>query len=485
MDNTTNNPEIPENEEWLDSILDPPASATEIEPDEQAVESAGLIHPDDKELESILAEDWSSVPDLETETPENSPEEDSEQPVEVDTPADLPEEITEDIPDEETDAEVRKGRPKMKKGYGLLGIPHVLSTILWLAIIVAIGVSLGHTLWVCCADLMAFGKGSQAITITVTKDDTIDTISKKLGDAGLVRYPGLFKQFAVITGKDERISVGTFTLNTHLDYNAMINGMTAYAPAREEVEIMFPEGYNCAQIFALLEEKNVCSVADLEQYAASGELDEYWFLEGVTRGDKYCLEGYLFPDTYEFYTNDEPKRVLQKFLNGFDYRFTDKMKEEFEIMKQRYASMLSKHGYGQDYIDANPLTIRDVVIIASMIEKESSGGEEDYNISSVIYNRLTNQAEYPFLNIDATLVYALGGKEELTEEDKALDHPYNTYLYKGMIPGPISNPGRDCLYAALDPNDTTYHYYALNPETNKHHFSSTYNEHINFLNSLD
>ena len=86
-------------------------------------------------------------------------------------------------------------------------------------------------------------------------------------------------------------------------------------------------------------------------YAASGDLDDYWFLEGVSRGDKYCLEGYLFPDTYDFYENDEPERVLEKMLDAFDASFTDVMKKKLEEMD----------GY----------TIREVIIIASMIEKES------------------------------------------------------------------------------------------------------------------
>jgi UPF0755 protein len=161
------------------------------------------------------------------------------------------------------------------------------------------------------------------------------------------------------------------------------------------------------------------------------------------------------------------------------------MKTDFETMKTRYAKMMASHGYSQTYINEHPLTMKDVVIIASLIEKETSGGEESYDISSVIYNRLTNQSENPYLNIDAALVYALGGKKELTEADKQYDSPYNTYKYPGLIPGPISNPGRESLYAALDPNDTKYLYYALNPATGKHHFTKSYREHLNFLNSLD
>ena len=122
----------------------------------------------------------------------------------------------------------RKGRPKRQAGYGFLGIPHIISTVIWLVLIVAIGVSLGRTLWVCCADLMAFGKEDRTVSITVTEDDDIDSIAEKLGKADLVRYPNLFKFFANVTGKSDNIGVGTFTLNSQLDYNAMINAMYDY-----------------------------------------------------------------------------------------------------------------------------------------------------------------------------------------------------------------------------------------------------------------
>ena len=387
----------------------------------------------------------------------------------------------------------RKVRPKFKKGYGLFGIPHVASTVIWLMIVVVIGLTIGNTLWVCITDLMAFGKPDRSITITITTEDVktdetgkktvnIDAIAKKLKDAGLIKYPEVFKYFASgLTDKYLDIDAGTFTLNSKFDYNAMINNMILTAAPREEIDIMIPEGYTCAQIFSLLEEKGVCTVAELEATAANGELGDYWFLEGVERGNRYCLEGYLFPDTYRFYLNDEPGNVLKKFLDGFDYRFTKVMREKLDTMKERT---------GMD------IGIREVVIIASMIEKETADGAESYDISSVIFNRLNNAANYPFLNIDATIVYYLGGNidpetglsKPLTEQQIYTDHPYNTYTRRGLPPGAISNPGRNSLDAALDPNqDTGLYYYVFNPHSGKHIFAKTLYEHeqnIRYVNSL-
>ena len=242
---------------------------------------------------------------------------------------------------------------------------------------------------------------------------------------------------------------------------------------------MIPEGYSCAQIFALLEEKQVCTVAELEEYAANGELDEYWFLEGVERGHKYSLEGYLFPNTYRFYLDDEPRRVLQKFLNSFDDNFTDIMKERIQEVQDRFAKMLAKQGYGEDYIAENQLTLHKIVTVASIVEKESANVTESYTVASVFYNRLANQKNYPYLQSDATVYYAIGGasNEELTAEDLAVDSPYNTYKVKGLPPGPIANPGQSNLNAALDPDDTAYYFFFYDSSAGVHRFAKTLKEH--------
>ena len=162
------------------------------------------------------------------------------------------------------------------------------------------------------------------------------------------------------------------------------------------------------------------------------------------------------------------------------------MVAQIETLNQRLAAKYRSHGFSQEYIDQHKITIKEVVIIASMIEKETAHTGEIRNISSVIYNRLTNPGNYPYLNIDATLVYALGGKKDLTAEDKKLDSPYNTYLYKGLTPGAIANPGLFSLKAALDPADTKYYFYALDPNAypREHKFFTNYDDHKDFLASL-
>lgn len=552
-------PEASGSENWLDDILEPQNTGNEIGIDEDAALFSGLKSPNEAELDALLADiksnDWANetlVQPVPTETPASDniltdatmvvpglptempvPEQETEPPAPAEpfrdeefrdtfgegkefdavfappaameelsaaaapTPeAPVPEEAPAK-PKKQKKTAPSKRRPRHKKGYGFFGIPHILATCIWIGLAVIIGTSLGNVLWLMASDVLAFNQVPQTVTITITDEDTLDTIAEQLHEKELIRYPWLFKLFAEFTGKAEEISPGSFTLNKpnddgtvsriSYDYNALLNSMQQYSSGREIVEnLLIPEGYSCKQIFALLEEKGICTVAELEEYAANGELGDYWFLEGVERGDKYCLEGYLFPDTYDFYVNDDPGRVLNKLLSAFDDRFTEKMHESLLEINETYGTRLRDAGYSEEYIAEHQIGIREVVIIASMIEKESAGSDENYIISSVIYNRLVSR-DFPCLQIDATVVYAAGGDiEEVLYEHMQIDDPHNTYMYEGLPIGPIANPGRDALYAAMSPSDTDepYYYYVLNPDTWKHEFFSTYGEFEDYLASI-
>ena len=395
-------------------------------------------------------------------------------------------------PQQIKEAPVKKGRPKRKGKYGLLGIPHILSTAVWIGLIVLIGVTAGRMIWLCATDVLAFGREPITATVVVEKDDNIESIAAKLQEAGLIRFTGLFELYADLSHAEDEIRPGTYIFNNPekdeekvvYDYMALVSVMSPSSKHAVVEDLRIPEGYTCSQIFKLLEEKNVCTTEELEEAAMNGDLGEYWFLEGVKRDNKYCLEGFLFPDTYDFYEHDEPERVLKKMLNTFDTRFTDSMRQELVNLNNMMEDKLRNNGYGKSYIEEHKFTVREVVIVASMIEKETANNAESFFVSSVIYNRLTNPGEYPFLNIDATLVYALGGRNELTAQDKTIDSPYNTYKEKGLIPGPIASPSQNSLVAALQPEDTKYYYYAYNPATEEHKFSKTYKEHQDFLESL-
>ena len=422
---------------------------------EEIAPAVDLSILDDPELEEVLFAEEAPAPTPDKDFQETSSKDFDEM---MDAPA--PEESKSPV----SERPPRKGRPKRKKGEGLLGIPNMLVTVVWLALILAIGVTAGRMLWVCAADVLAFGREDKPVTVTVYESDSMDDIIEKLYSNGLIRYRSLFKLYADISDAEEDIDPGIYDLNTRYDYHALVKMMST-SSSRTVVEgVLIPEGYTCRQIFAMLEEKRICTAQDLAAYAANGELKDYWFLENVERGQEYCLEGFLFPDTYDFYKNSTPREVLEKLLDNFDHRFDEEMRAQIETLNANVT--------GGNY------TVREVAIVASMIEKEAAAPAEAPAIAGVIYNRLFRWEGTPaYLNIDASIVYALNGKSDLTREDLQVDSPYNTYTHTGLTPTPISNPGLSSLRAALNPESHNYYYYVLNPETGMHTFSTTYEEH--------
>ena len=262
--------------------------------------------------------------------------------------------------------------------------------------------------------------------------------------------------------------------------------MMSASSTREVVKVTIPEGYTCRQIFDLLEENKVCTRVDIAAYAAYGEISDYWFLEDVERGSEYCLEGFLFPDTYEFYKNSSAREALEKMLDNFENRFSEDMQGQIVTLNEHISAMMRNDGRSEEYIAEHQFSVRDVVIVASLIEKETSSNAESPTIASVIYNRLFSWGSTPaYLNIDASIVYALEGKTDLTAEDLRVDSPYNTYTHTGLTPGAIANPGLASIKAALAPADTNYYFYVLDPAKGVHHFSTTYEEHTEFIATLE
>ena len=461
---------------YLSTPLVTPEMGQELTPDDQAMDYQGMLGHGEEEPPFDLSILEGPAFQTEADSPEADDSDDQEY---RDNDSDF-DAMFGAAPAQQTAARTRpprKGRPKRKKGEGLLGIPNILVTIVWLALILAIGVTAGRMLWVCAAEVLAFGKGDQVVTVTVYESDTMEDITNKLYDAGLIRYKSLFNLYASISDAEEDIKPGIYDLNTRYDYHALVNFMSPRS-SREVIELTIPEGYTCRQIFQLLEENRICTAVDIGAYAAEGELSEYWFLDGVARGDEYCLEGFLFPDTYEFYRNSTPREALEKMLDNFETRFDEEMRLQVDALNAHISELMRGNGRSEEYISQHLFTVREVTIVASMIEKETASNEESPTIASVIYNRLFNWGDTPaYLNIDASIVYALNGKTDLTSEDLRVDSPYNTYTNIGLTPTPISNPGLASLEAALNPATTNYYFYVLNPSTGSHQFSTTQDEH--------
>lgn len=350
----------------------------------------------------------------------------------------------------------------------------VAGALLYILAVIGTSAVLATLGWTWASDLLALNKSEHSAVITISDSLFTETMEENeegvsvpvshvdmekvtdmLKDEGLIEYKFLFKLFGWFSHADAKIVPGTYELDTQMDYRALVANMSSSSSKRKEVDVTIPEGYNIDQIFELLEENAVSTVDKLRDTAANYAY-RWSFLQSIPLGDYHRLEGYLFPDTYTFYTGQDPIYVLNKLLNGFHTK-----------MKGYYSRFEEDEGY----------SLHDIVIIASLIEKETDG-QDRATISSVIYNRLEHPDAEPkgYLQIDATLVYINGGKVPV-EADKSIDSPYNTYLYPGLPTGPIANPGIESLIAAMEPKSTKYYYYVLNPETKQHEFSRTYAQH--------
>ena len=303
--------------------------------------------------------------------------------------------------------------------------------------------------------------------MVVVADDTVDTVAGKLKEAGLIEYSWFFKLYANITGAEEKIGMGTHTLNTDMDYHALVLGMRSSAGnmTAETVEVTIPEGYTVAQTIAVLAKNGVNTEAALTAAAQTADFD-YDFIDNESE-DISRLEGYLFPDTYEFYVNEKPENALNRLIKNFNSKMDDGL-----------LAAAADRGYD----------LRKIVTIASLIEKETDSTDQA-RIASVIYNRLDGPGDKGgtngLLQVDASLLYGLPGHEgAITQADLETDTPYNLYKYAGLPPTPIANPGLTAIEAALEPEETGYYYYALGKD-GKHHYSTTYNEHLNFVNSAE
>lgn len=338
----------------------------------------------------------------------------------------------------------------------------VAGAFLYVLLVIGLSAVLATLGWAWACDLLGLNKDYATTLITIEEDTNFNAIVDQLEEEGLIQYKFLFKLYARFSHAQDKIAPGQYELNTEMDYHALVSSMGSSSATRQTTDITIKEGLTIDQVFELLADRGVTSVEKLQDMAATYDYAFDW-LQDRPLGDYHRLEGYLFPDTYTFELGENPKYVINKMLVNFD----DKMDE---YMAQ-YA--------GEDA----QYSLHDIVTIASLIEKETDGTStaerNDYrSVASVIYNRLENPAAETvgYLQIDATLVYINGGKVPV-EADKSIDSPYNTYLYQGLPAGPISNPGMQSLLAAMNPAETNYYYYVLNPETKQHEYTRTFAEH--------
>ena len=312
-------------------------------------------------------------------------------------------------------------------------------------------------LWMTASDMLALNNSDFTAEINLPESAfssdkekgrvaDIDYVADLLRKEGFINYEWLFKFYCRISSAETKLEPGDYELKSSYDYRALVQHMRAGSAVLKTVTVTIPEGFTMEDIFLRFEENGVASYDDLMEAAATATF-KYDFLEGMDELGASRLEGFLWPDTYEFYVDMDPASAINKLLSTFYQRFNVDLIAQAEKM-----------GY----------SVRDIVNIASLIEKEAKLDEDRPYVASVIYNRFAAQMT---LGFDTTILYVHQDHEgEPTAEMLSEDSPYNTRLYRGLPPTPICNPGMQSIYAALNPASSYYYYFYADIDSGKLNF---------------
>ncbi len=319
----------------------------------------------------------------------------------------------------------------------------IIKAIIYIVFVVSVSAALAYFAIVFVNDVFAFVKEDKEYEITIPEYVTADEIGDLLGDAGVVNYPKIFKLYAKLKNVDEKevtykFEAGTYTVNSNMNYDELLLSFVK-STVITTFRMTIPEGLTVDEIIQLFVDKGIGTTESWIDTINNYDFgDSFPFIYDIDTesGRYYRLEGYLFPDTYEFYSNQEEAYYLRKLLKRFNDMFNSSI-------RQKCAS--------------SGITMDQALIIASIIEKEAYYPSNYGQVSSVIWNRLKNSEKYPRLECDSTIIYTLSHSSgervtELSLADLELDDPFNSYVYPGYVPGPICNPSFNAIYYALNPD---------------------------------
>lgn len=313
-------------------------------------------------------------------------------------------------------------------------------SLVWICMVVLVSLTLASYLVQGSNDFLAVGRAEGTTTVNIPEGGLtdVDQLAQILYDSGAINKPEFFSLYCKITMDEEElswISSGAYELETNKDYEDLINTLQGGNEVKEEVTVTIPEGYNALEIAAVLEENEVCDAQEFLDYLNTGDFTNYEEVAqiGDTSGRYYALEGYLFPDTYTFYKNDDLDMVIGKMLNNFHEKMTE------DILNSVAQS---------DY------TLDEIITLASIIQNEAADSNDMYKVSAVLHNRLEwgGQQDIYVLGCDSTVYYPYRNAAAVPTSDALSYGNYNTYDIQGLPPGPISNPGIDAIMAALRPS---------------------------------
>lgn len=288
------------------------------------------------------------------------------------------------------------------------------------------------------------------VLIEVKEGDGLYDVLNRLDDEGKLSNKLLIKLKLAMNKNKIQLSQGIYEINKDSTLNEIIESLQNSAENKELIKLTIPEGFSIEDIAQEIEVSGFASKDEFLNAVKNYPLPDFVKSDEKKR---YNLEGYLYPDTYLISKNSDCNHVISLMINEF--------KQVFDNLNEASGKKIKNED------------IERIVTIASMIENEAQVEKDRTLISSVIYNRLKDDMK---LQIDATVLYALGYHVDVVlNKHLEVDSPYNTYKYKGLPEGPIANPGRESLLAAMEPEDTNYIYYILEKD-GSHYFTDNYDD---------
>ncbi len=296
----------------------------------------------------------------------------------------------------------------------------------------------------------------QEYNFEIKSGESLGSIIDNLEDVGLIKSKIIFKLHALLSGKQSSFRSGIYVLNSKMNVKEISEILTEKIFLKQEKKLTFIEGWNLRDYAKLLEENSLISQDNF--FLLSGEaLDSHnnSFLEFSFLSENSNLEGYLFPDTYRFFVDERAEDIIRKMLSNFDRKLNSQMRTD---------------------IASQGKSIHEIITMASIIEKEVRSDKDMKMVSGIFWNRIKNGQA---LESCASLAYILGvNKSQYSYEDTRINSPYNTYINRGLPPGPIANPGLKAIEAAIYPEPSNYNYFLTSSETGETIFSRTYEEHL-------
>lgn len=355
------------------------------------------------------------------------------------------------VPPDDKQAKEKK-RKRRKANYT------VYAGIVLTTLVLCVSLLLSLFIIVVGRDVLGIESNSNEFTVYVPDGSTTSDIAGILHDEGVIEYKKVFVALAKLMDADGNMYPGDINVSYNMSYADIIDGLMTAREAKETATVTFPEGITLLSAGRLLEEKGVCS-ADEFIYTFNSTVLGFEFEKSVSSSSLklYKYEGYLFPDTYEFYVGDSVYNVVKKIKTKTD-----------EVLNSERIALAAEKG----------LTIDQVVTLASIVQREAGDSSQMKPIASVFLNRLDNHDTFPRLQSDTTYSYIDNViKKVLTVEYQEMYDAYDTYTCIGLPIGAICNPGEEAIDAVLNPADTDYYFFCSNIETKETFFAKTIDEH--------